>query len=319
LNSNFTKYLRAFSNLKRGVTAYGPAPHKPVLLLTLIELIDKGIVSNNQFEVNADLVATFKENWLLLVPTIHQPDFTQPFYYLQSERVEGVPFWNLQPKLGMQINAHIKSVNRLSETCDFGYLNPQLFVWLSDQPNRLSVIHLLLDVYFKDKKSDYFTGKIERTGYVHNQEDYILNDPEVKYKRPIINTEEDVFVRNGFFKKLIPKIYGNQCSFTGMQLSSTFGHSFVDACHIIPFSLTHDDRVTNGIALCPNLRRAFDRGLVGISTDYNIIISKHLIEDEKHTYALKNLAGRKIFLPGKQSYYPEPKALNWHRMNIFKG
>ncbi|WP_379661331.1 HNH endonuclease [Pseudopedobacter beijingensis] len=45
-----------------------------------------------------------------------------------------------------------------------------------------------------------------------------------------------------------------------MRLSSTYGHHFIDACHIIPFSLTHDDRITNGIALCPNMHRAFDRG-----------------------------------------------------------
>jgi putative restriction endonuclease len=35
-------YLKALSHLKRGVTKYGPAPHKPVLLLSLIELFDKG-------------------------------------------------------------------------------------------------------------------------------------------------------------------------------------------------------------------------------------------------------------------------------------
>lgn len=127
MNTSLQKYLTAFTRLKRGVTPYGLAPHKPVLLLSLVELIEKGLVSNNQFEVNADLVATFKENWLLLVQTMHHADFTQPFYYLQSEKVEGQPYWMLQPNLGMQINAHIKSVTRLSETYAFGYFEPQLF------------------------------------------------------------------------------------------------------------------------------------------------------------------------------------------------
>lgn len=117
MNSSLQKYLKAFNRLNQGVTKYGPAPHKPVLLLSLIELIEKGLVTNNQFEVNADLVATFKENWLLLVPTMHQPDFTQPFYYLQSEKIEGQAYWKLQPNLGMQINAHIKSVTRYRRRC----------------------------------------------------------------------------------------------------------------------------------------------------------------------------------------------------------
>ena len=54
-------YIRAFGKLKRGVTRYGLAPHKPVLLLTLIELIDKGLVTENRFEVNVDLVGLFKD------------------------------------------------------------------------------------------------------------------------------------------------------------------------------------------------------------------------------------------------------------------
>ncbi|MEJ7559041.1 MAG: HNH endonuclease [Pedobacter sp.] len=312
------KYISAFSRLKRGVTAYGLAPHKPVLLLSLIELIEKETVANNQFEVNADLVATFKENWLLLVPTLHQADFTQPFYYLQSEKVEGQFFWKLQPNLGMQINAHIKSVTRLSETCAFGYFEPELYLLLCDPLNRSLLTNLLIQTYFSDVGSGFLAAKNKGMGYLHDQEGFILNDPEVKYKRVIINTEEDVFVRNGLFKKLVPKIYNNQCSFSGMQLSSTFGHNFVDACHIVPFSLTHNDKVTNGISLCPNLHRALDRGLISISNDYTILVSKHLIENENHVYALKSLGGRKMYLPNKEIHYPERQAIEWHRNNVFK-
>lgn len=318
MNATLQKYLNAFTGLKRGVTPYGLAPHKPVLILSLIELIDKGTVENNQFEVNADLVATFKENWLLLVPTLHQPDFTQPFYYLQSEKVTGKPFWMLQPNIGRQINAHIKSVTRLSETCAFGYFEPELFLLLNDPQNRAIASNLLLDTYFAKSKANFITAKNNGEGYLHDQEDFILNEPEAVYKRVTIDTEEDVFVRNGLFKKLVPKVYGNQCSFTGMQLSSTFGHSFVDACHIVPFSQTHNDKVNNGIALCPNLHRAFDRGLVSIANDYTILVSQHLIEKENHVYGLKGLAGRKMILPSKSIYFPSIVSVEWHRENVYK-
>jgi putative restriction endonuclease len=319
LNASLQKYLKAFTRLKQGVTKYGPAPHKPILLLSLIELIEKGLVSNNQFEVNADLVATFKENWLLLVPTMHQPDFTQPFYYLQSEKTEGQPYWMLQPQPGMQINAHIKSVTRLSETCAFGHFESQLSLILSDASNRAVASGILLDTYFAESRAGFIAAKLHGEGYLHDQEDFILNEPEAKYKRIVINTEEDAFVRNGLFKKLVPKIYGNQCSFTGMRWGSTFGHSFVDACHIVPFSQTHNDKVTNGIALCPNLHRAFDRGLVSISTDYTILVSEHVIENESHVYTLKGLAGRKILLPNKFIHFPDAEALVWHQKHVFKG
>ena len=318
LNPTLQKYLTGFTRLKRGITKYGLAPHKPVLLLSLIELIEKDLVPNNQFEVNADLVATFKENWLLLISTLHQPDFTQPFYFLQSEKISDESYWILQPNLGMQINAHIKSIVRLRETCAFGYFKPELFFLLSDKRNSIVFREVLLDTYFASEKERFLLAKKQQCGYLQSQEDYILNEPETKYMSYIQNSEEDIFIRNSLFKKLVPKVYNNQCSITGMQLNSAFGHSFIDACHIVPFSHSHNDKITNGIALCPNLHRAFDRGLVSISNDYTILISRHLTENIKHAYALNSLANRKIILPKKQIHFPEIEAIEWHRDNIFK-
>jgi putative restriction endonuclease len=36
----------------------------------------------------------------------------------------------------------------------------------------------------------------------------------------------------------------------------------IDGCHIIPFSKNYNDTIINGIALCPNLHKAFDRALI---------------------------------------------------------
>lgn len=103
-----------------------------------------------------------------------------------------------------------------------------------------------------------------------------------------------------------------------MKLESTFAHNFVDACHIIPFSVSQDDKVNNGIALCPNLHRAFDRGMISIDDNYSIIVSDHVIEDDKHFYSLKRLQGQKIILPHDRQHYPSIDNISWHRANIFK-
>ena len=99
-------YISILSRLNRANTPYGKAPHKPILLLSLIELIEKGVVDNNRFYVNSDLVGTFQENWRLLVDTLHQPDFSQPFYYLQSEKSTRLPM--LPPRMAL---------NRFLENC----------------------------------------------------------------------------------------------------------------------------------------------------------------------------------------------------------
>jgi len=55
------QFLHQLTRLKRGVTKYGTAPHKPVLLLAFTDLFDKGLLTQNQVYVDADLVGAFPE------------------------------------------------------------------------------------------------------------------------------------------------------------------------------------------------------------------------------------------------------------------
>ncbi|WP_196938417.1 HNH endonuclease [Sphingobacterium pedocola] len=312
-------YLQAFFKLKRGGTKYGLAPHKPILLLTLVELIEKGLDQENHFQVNADLVGIFQENWRLLVTTAHQSDFTQPFYHLQNDKVQGHSFWVLHTYTGVPVQAPIKSVSVLSQVVEFGALSGDLYLLLQSEENRQEVRSSLLMQYFSDRANSYYEHKQLGDGFYHDIQALVLNDPETKYKRIEIHTEEDIFVRSNLFKRYIPQLYQDTCAMTGMQLRSTYNHNFIDACHIVPFAVTHDDKVTNGLALCPNLHRAFDRGLVSVDQDYRIMVSTHIREKVDHPYNLSQLAGNKILLPSNIQYHPSAENLEWHRMKVFKG
>jgi len=271
--------LTKLTHLKRGVTKYGAAPHKPVLLLAFTDLFDKALVTQNQVYVAADLVGAFLENWGLLVDTPHSADFTQPFYYLQTDQFNGQPFWFLKPKPGCQINAHISSAKTLAQVVDYGHFAPNVFLMLADPLSRDLVKTVLLDTYFPQKKAAYLRAKQTGEGYVSDLEGYILNEPEGQYKKVQVITEDEQFVRGGLFKKMVPRMYNNSCCVTGMHVQSTYGHTFIDACHIVPFSVTHNDTISNGIALCPNLHRAFDRGLITIDAGYRVKVSAGVIED----------------------------------------
>lgn len=316
--SNLSLYLKAFARLKQGITKYGKAPHKPVFLLTLIESIEKGLDNDNHFLVNADLVGLFQENWRLLVTTAHQPDFTQPFYYLQSDQVDGQSFWFIHTHHGAPMQAHIKSVSTLASIVAYGSLSPQLYALLQSLENRKLIRNSILAHYFPNQLQYYYEHKQIGDGYYHDLQALVLNDPEVKYKHMVIHTEEDVFIRSHLFKRYIPQLYQDTCAMTGMQLRSTYNHNFIDACHIVPFSISHDDKVTNGLALCPNLHRAFDRGLVSVDQDYRILVSRHIRELGEHPYSLKKLEGTKIIIPKTEQYYPAPENLAWHRSKVFK-
>ncbi|ALI98946.1 HNH endonuclease [Rufibacter tibetensis] len=315
LQDSLKLYLQKFTRLRQGVTKYGPAPHKPILLLSIIEQFEKGEIHQNQIFISPELVGVFKENFALLVTTGHNPDFFLPFYYLASEG-----FWFVKTLPGKELNAHIKSFNVLNSLVDFAYLADDLYALLQVPETRHLLKSALLQRYFPASTHQYQQSKT-LGGYLHDLEKYILNEDFAIYTplQQAIPDEEQVFVRGGLFKKLVPQVYNFTCCITGMRLISNHGFSMVDACHIVPFSRTNDDRVTNGLALCPNLHRAFDRGLITIDQQLKVVVSPAIAENEANAYALRKLEGKRLNLPFGAIHYPAFENLAWHREKVFKG
>ena len=71
----------------------------------------------------------------------------------------------------------------------------------------------------------------------------------------------------------------------------------------IPFAIPHDDTIINGIPLCPNLHRPFDRDLITIDKNYIVIVSQSFHEDEQ-AYSIKQYEGTQIALPNERKYFP---------------
>ena len=89
----------------------------------------------------------------------------------------------------------------------------------------------------------------------------------------------------------------------------------IDACHIVPFSESHDDTITNGLSLCPNLHRAFDRGLLSIDENYKVVLQP-FAENENNMYSIKQFAGKEILLPKEKEYMPLQENLGKHRQKF---
>lgn len=311
--SDLKTYLKKFTHLRQGVTKYGKAPHKPILLLSLIDLFEKGEINENKVYITPELVGLFKETFALLVRTAHTSDFSLPFYHLSAEG-----FWTVKTKLGAPLNLHIKSINTLNEIVDFGCFANELYTLLINTESRCILKTALLDHYFPDTKEEYL--KTKQGGYIQDLKSYLLNESPAGYTLIVDDTdEEEQFIRGGMFKKLVPQVYNHTCCISGMRLVSNHGFSMIDACHIIPFSLSKDDRINNGLALCPNLHRAFDRGLISINERLKVIVSETIAEDLNNYYALQHLEGKSLSLPFGDKHYPNLTNIAWHRQHVFKG
>lgn len=322
-NKVIDTYILYFLKLNRGFNkGLGYAPHKPILLLSVINLIQKGLISSNRIFITPELVLTFKEIWKKLVDTPHTENFALPFFHLRSE-----PFWNLVTYNGLDnlltSSKSIKSFKTLKDNIAFAEIDKELFTLISDSLNSTIFIQALLDNYFPTTKEYYFLS--EHNSTQQQIEIQILNDPKEQYQSHIkelrnkLDTEEfeeEIFVRSGLFKRMIPKIYNNTCCISGMKIETSKNIQMIDACHIIPFSTSLDDTIPNGISLSPNLHRAFDRGLITINKDYIVRISPE-VKESNSVYSISQFDGFRISLPEKPKWYPSIESLTWHNQKIF--
>jgi putative restriction endonuclease len=284
--------------------------------LSVIRLVEQGIYTDNQIYVLPELVASFKSNRAKLVTTNHFTIFALPFYHLSSE-----PFWELLANAGcekwIESKSSMRSFVNLTTAINYALIDSGLSNLLLVPENRDILKIALLDKYFPDTKSNFGTN-----GNDDLPSETILHDNSDDYKQKIIELknqvdenafQEEIFIRGGLFKREIPKIYNHTCAVSGLRISAIANVSTVDACHIVPFSEGYDDTLTNGIALCPNLHRAFDRGLISISDDYTILINKNFVENQKSAFNISQFAGQKLFLPFSEELYPALENLYFHR------
>jgi len=140
--------------------------------------------------------------------------------------------------------------------------------------------------------------------YEHEQ---LRDRVEIRLNRP---------VRDRVFRKLVLEAYDNRCSITGLRLINGLGRAEVEAAHIWPVSANGPDSIKNGIALSGTVHWMFDRGLISLSDELDILVSRQ-VNDPNQVETLVNSSGKAI-APADPDHRPHPKYLNWHRENCFK-
>jgi putative restriction endonuclease len=320
LQEALQKYVILFKKLRIDRT-HGVAPHKPVLLLSVLQAYQNGLITGQRIYITPELVGLFKATWNLLVMSKHDCRISYPFYYLKSAK-----FWKLIPRSGFvnieNMSSVMKSFTNLNTAIEFAEINRELYYLMMNTDTNIFLQQFLLDEYFPQTKGSFKNSAAEQQKIFDDIEGKILNEDAAEYRaetRKIMEqqNEEEIFLRGSLFKREIPKIYNNTCCISGMKIDSTITVSMIDACHVIPFSKSYDDTISNGIALCPNLHRAFDRGLIGIDNEYKVIVSGNFKEDETN-YSIKAFEGKSIRLPKQRQYYPSPENIEWHRKEILK-
>ncbi|MBU7581827.1 MAG: HNH endonuclease [Nostoc sp. TH1S01] len=321
MNKNLDYYCNCFSQLKVYKThKKGDALNKPVLLLSIIELISREIIKDNHIIISDILIETFKKYWeLTTTHSFKGSDFALPFFHLKNDKCR---FWHI--KYSSEYGGgRPQTIPKLREDIDYAYLDDELFNLIQDDSARKELIDAIMSSWFSYEENiiedlikinQNFQNEIseeEVSKELQNLDGVAKINPQWRLKNTLI--------RNAFFRKAIVRIYDSKCAFCGIRVTKAANQNIVDGAHIKPFAQFYDSRIHNGIALCKNHHWAFDRGWFTADEQYKIIVSRGLEEISPHTKPMKDFHGERLLLPNKEQYFPELEALQWHRQNIFQG
>jgi putative restriction endonuclease len=145
-------------------------------------------------------------------------------------------------------------------------------------------------------------------------EDKALYAPEMK--RQSLQQMTSRIVRDRVFRRVVLRAYDERCAVTGLKFINGGGRAEVDAAHIRPVQDNGPDIINNGIALSGTAHWMFDRGLISLSDNFEILISRQ-VNDFDSVKAFVNKNGQAI-LPARAADRPHPHFLRWHRDNCFK-
>lgn len=123
-------------------------------------------------------------------------------------------------------------------------------------------------------------------------------------------------VRDRVFRRLVLRAYDERCAITGLKLMNGGGRAEVQAAHIRPVEANGPDTINNGLALSGTAHWMFDRGLISLSDDLEILVSRQA-NDPYSIHAVINRSKRAL-LPGRSADRPHPHFLAWHREHSFK-
>lgn len=319
-------FVDLFENLNTGGGRIkDPAPHKPLVLLSVIQAYESGLLTDNKVFITPELISIFKKNWNSLVTTRHTLGFAMPFFRLKNE--PGA-WWELIANPGCELwvrTGDLSSFSSLSNAVAYAEIDQRLTELFLKPATRRVLEQALLEQYFAGKVIDSETktansiDELRREMLEESPAAYSSKLKSLKKKYNSETYEIELYSREAVFRREIIKLYDDTCCVTGVRVSAPYSFSMVDACHIVPFYKTFNNHPTNGIALCPNLHRAFDKGAMSVDDQYRVMVSGTFVENESSRYSLKALAGTLLELPVDKRFWPDREAFAWHREHIFKG
>lgn len=283
----------------------GHAPHKPLLLLCIIDMIEDGTVTTQWIPYSPELFFRFQCYWAIVYDRQrNKPDMRLPFHALGGARDR---IWTRYMEDG--------APSRSRETTRLCCLDESLWECLQDETFRREARLRLITTYFVPAEQIALCTKLALPE-PSSEEVITIRQSADAYKESIRKG------RDSRFRSEVLLNYQFICALTGYSLNTT-KENMVEAAHIHQHAVSGDDDPRNGLALTPDAHWTFDRGLwtaVPGGDGFSVIVASNQFKDSSpYGRSLYNHHEKPLFFPKETALRPDPKYFAWHRKNRFLG
>lgn len=147
-------YISQFRSLHTNVTKGRRAPHKAILLIAIIEMMEDGKILTSQIFYDEVLEEAFNATWEKYIKNVKEftPFVGTPFWHMNFE-----PFWNLIPRNAYADDKELfknhtpGSYNKtIKEYVKYAEIDEDLFILLKEDEIRNKLKKILIDKYLSN-------------------------------------------------------------------------------------------------------------------------------------------------------------------------
>jgi putative restriction endonuclease len=276
--------------------AKGAAPHKPSLLLSLLDMAQDGELQQLELKRTPGLNVRFNAFSSLALPRWGgRVDLSYPFYYLKSQG-----FWQALDEVG-RAAASVDATKSVR-------FDPEFLALMLDAEFRRCARIILVETYFppEERVALYALLGVRSKSPEFQKELHLLREDAAQFA-----------VKQGRSARFAVQVvcaYQHTCALTGYRVITADGASGVEAAHIEPWASTRNDDILNGLALSHNAHWAFDRGLWSVDDHHNILIKDAQFQEwGPNEVRLAGYRGRKLHFAPAATLRPDVEYLRRHR------
>jgi putative restriction endonuclease len=275
------------------------APHKPLLLLYLLGRLQQTGTTQVSF-VEAEPVV---DEMLAEFGPPRSTSSAYPFHHLQSDK-----FWTVTTSTG---DGTTGSAGALRRSGAEGQFVSELEAQLIEEPALIAIAaNALLDANWESSLHDDILALAGLD----------LEAIELGLARERVRQlKEETRRRDPAFRERVLVAYEYRCAFCGFDGRLGSRSVALDAAHMRWWAFDGPDDVSNGLAACAMHHRLFDLGVIGVTAEHAVQVSKHFVgRDEAATTHVLALHNRPLIEPQAGEPTLGDDHVEWHQREVFR-